>query len=176
MSALYSTETSAVYSGGLVYEYSEESSNYGLVQISGNSVKELPDFTALQSAYAGQQNPSGDGGYSSSGTPSTCPSASADWSVTDDSLPAIPSPAVKFMTQGAGTGVGLSGPGSQDAGTGSAGTATAGSGTVTATASPSGSAGKKSAASNVKAADFSTAHLVSGVVIVAFTFLGASLL
>ena len=31
--AIYSTEMSSVFSGGLVYEYSEEASNYGLVEL-----------------------------------------------------------------------------------------------------------------------------------------------
>ena len=53
-----------VYSGGLVYEYSEEGSKYGLVTIDGDDVTEGDDFTALKTAFAGTTNPSGDGGYS----------------------------------------------------------------------------------------------------------------
>ncbi|KAI9838172.1 MAG: beta-glucanosyltransferase [Thelocarpon superellum] len=170
--ALYSTETSSVYSGGLVYEYSQEASGYGLVQINGNQVEELEDFKALQSAYARQSNPSGDGGYNANGQPSQCPPASSDWDVTSDALPAIPSPAEKYMTQGAGQGVGLSGPGSQDAGTESASTATAGSGQVTAT----GTAGKKNGAGHLSPVEFSAAHVVCGLVVVASMMFGTVLL
>ena len=38
--SIYSSDMSAVYSGGLVYEYSEEENGYGLVTIDGSSVTE----------------------------------------------------------------------------------------------------------------------------------------
>jgi hypothetical protein len=61
VAALYNTEMTSVYSGGLVYEYSEEGSGYGLVNISSSgTVTEGHDFTALQSALKGTANPSGD--------------------------------------------------------------------------------------------------------------------
>src|SRR5438876_2880652 len=107
---------SPVFSGGLVYEYSEEGSKYGLVTIKGDSIIENDDFKALKEAYAATSNPSGDGKYKANGSPSKCPPASADWNVNTDALPSIPVPAQKFMTSGAGTGPGLSGPGSQTAG------------------------------------------------------------
>ena len=93
VAALYNAEMTFVYSGGLVYEYSQEASNYGLVTISGSSVTERADFTALQTAFAGTSNPSGDGGYNSTGGASGCPAQSSTWNVTSDALPAIPSAA-----------------------------------------------------------------------------------
>lgn len=49
---LYSFEMGDVFSGGLVYEYSQESNNYGLVEIQENGdVKVLPDFKALKSQF-----------------------------------------------------------------------------------------------------------------------------
>ena len=149
VSALYNTEMTGVFSGGLVYEYSQEGNGYGLVTISGDTVTPNSDFTYLQSAYANQANPTGNGGAMTTSAVSTCPTESADWEVANDDLPAIPAAAEKFMTDGAGTGPGLNGTGSQDAGTSeneSTGTASAGSGTVTETASPS-STSKKSDAS-----------------------------
>lgn len=86
-----------VYSGGLVYEYSEEGNDYGLVKISGNAVTEKSDFQALQQELS-KNMPSGDGGYKSDGTPSTCPAKSTTWEVTEftgDQLPAMPSDAVE---------------------------------------------------------------------------------
>jgi 1,3-beta-glucanosyltransferase GAS5 len=148
VSALYSTEMTSVFSGGLVYEYSEEGNGYGLVTISGTTVTPNSQFTDLQTAYANATNPSGNGGASTSGSASTCPSANQNWTPTNDNLPAIPSAAEKLMNTGAGTAPGMNGPGSQDAGTSdneSTGTATAGSGTVTSTASAGASgSGKKS--------------------------------
>ena len=58
--ALYSTDMSAVFSGGLVYEYSQEASNYGLVEIDGNSITTDTDFDNLKKQYADTKNPSGD--------------------------------------------------------------------------------------------------------------------
>ncbi|TVY53706.1 1,3-beta-glucanosyltransferase gel1 [Lachnellula cervina] len=167
VSALYSTEMTSVFSGGLVYEYSEEGNNYGLVTISGTAVTITDQFTDLQNAYANATNPSGNGGASTSTAASTCPSANENWTPKDDSLPAIPSAAEKLMKTGAGTAPGLSGAGSQDAGssdTESTGTATAGSGTVSSTASASGSSStKKSDGAMVAALDTKAFSVVMAV-------------
>jgi len=94
--ALYNAdEMTSVYSGGLVYEYSEEGNGFGLVTINGDSVTEDADFGALQRALAGTPDPSGDGNYNSTGGSSGCPAQSATWNVTNDSLPAIPDDAAK---------------------------------------------------------------------------------
>ena len=52
--AIYSTEMSSVFSGGLVYEYSEEASNYGLVELKGDSVTN-DDFDNLKSQFENQE-------------------------------------------------------------------------------------------------------------------------
>jgi len=163
-------------------KYSQEASNYGLVTINGNSVTERPDFTALQTAYAGTSNPSGDGGYNQTGGASGCPAPDLpNWDVTNDALPAIPAPAEKYMTQGAGKGPGLTGAGSQNAGTGSTGTATPGSGaaTGTPTAVSSGSSSSSThtgAASSVHAPEYGMAPFVCGLVVIVSTLFGATLL
>lgn len=166
-----------VYSGGLVYEYSEEGSKYGLVTISGDSVTEKDDFTALKSAFQGTTNPTGDGGYSSTNKASDCPAQSSTWNVTSDNLPAIPSDAAKLMKSGAGKPAGLTGAGSQNAGGTSTGTATAGSGSVTAVATGSSSATstKKSNAGN-SLAPMDKSPMVLGALIASLTFVGAALL
>jgi hypothetical protein len=85
----------AVYSGGLVYEYSEEGSDYGLVEIkSATEVEEGPDYKALKSALAGTKPPSGDGGYNAQAGAQECPPQSSTWNVTTDALPAIPKKAL----------------------------------------------------------------------------------
>ena len=179
VASLYGTNMTPVFSGGLVYEYSEEGSHFGLVNVSGSSVTEGQDFTALQSAFKNTPAPTGDGGYKSSGSPSQCPSFSTDFAVQNDTLPAIPDGAKKYMTQGAGTGPGLAGSGSQDAGGASTGTATAGSGKVTATASSSGSSGsgtKASAAGALSVPALTSAPFVGALVIGLSAVLGACLL
>lgn len=180
--ALYGTDMTPVYSGGLVYEYSQEDSNYGLVEIDGNTVTERDDFKALKSAYAGTQNPSGDGGYKSSGSASTCPSKSDTWDVDmkDDQLPALPSGVSEMLKSGAGKGPGLSGDGSQDSGSSDVTLGNAADGAVTTgatTPSSSGSAsGSKGAASSVRVPEFSFAPLVCGAVIMVSSMFGGALL
>lgn len=170
--ALYSSSMTSVYSGGLVYEYSEEGSTYGIVKINADStVTELEDYTNLQKVFAANPVPTGDGGYSSTSTASTCPPKSNDWNITSDALPAIPSAAVAYMKTGAGTGVGLLGNGSQNAGGTSTGDATAGSGAVTATA-----ASTSKSAAGPALAPFDPAPFLVGAVTIGFSLLGAILL
>ncbi|KAH7385984.1 Glucanosyltransferase-domain-containing protein [Pyrenochaeta sp. MPI-SDFR-AT-0127] len=176
VAALYSTNMTGVYSGGLVYEYSQEESNYGLVEINGNSVTERSDFSALKSAFAGTKNPSGDGGYKSSGKASECPTKSNTWNVTmsTDQLPAFPEGASDLLKNGAGKGPGLSGDGSQSSGSHSTDLAGAADGAVTsggATATAS-----KGAAAALRFNEFSMAPLVCGAVVLVSSFLGGALI
>ena len=146
--ALFNSEMTGVYSGGLVYEYSQESNNYGLVEINGNNVTELPDFTAYQSALANATPPSGNGGYLANGAASACPPTGPAWSTNTTDLPQIPAGAVKFFSQGAGKGPGNDGStGSQTAGTPSTGwVADTANDTAAQSGSGSGGSGKKSGA------------------------------
>lgn len=117
--ALYSEKMTGVYSGGLVYEYSKEDGrNYGLVDIKGNTVKDLPDFKALAKAFEKTDNPQGDGGYNKTGGASGCPAyGGKDWNVKDDKLPSVPEKAERLFKEGAGKGHGFGGSSSQWAGT-----------------------------------------------------------
>lgn len=176
--SLYSDQMTSVYSGGLVYQYSEEGAGYGLVKISGNQVTEKDDFTALQQALNGQKPPQGDGGYKPDGAPSKCPADSNTWEVKDfsgEALPAMPEGAKKYMKNGAGKGPGLDGSGSQNAGGESTGTASAGSGTVTETNSASSSSSQGAAAS-LRPAEMGMAPFVISAVVVLSTLFGATLL
>jgi hypothetical protein len=146
-----------VYSGGLIYEYSYEKtinpktgSAYGIVDISGGSVKERPDFSALQKAFENTPLPTDNGGYSPTNKGSICPPENAAWKA-NHSMPGMPQGAVKYMTQGAGPGPGLkSGVNSQWKGTPFAGSWTsiaAGSGSSSSGgSSPSGTAKKSGGA------------------------------
>lgn len=170
VAALYNTEMTSVFSGGLVYEYSEEGNGYGLVTIDGDTVTPNAQFTALESAYSAQANPTGLGGATTTSAVSTCPTASSEWEPTNDDLPAIPAAAEVYMSTGAGTGPGLDGDGSQESGnssTESTGTASAGSGTVTETASASTT--KKSDGTRVPAFD---ARALSVVLVVMLGMVG----
>jgi len=140
VATLYSSQMTPVYSGGLVYEYSEEGTGYGLTTISGNTVKPKPDYAALKEALQKTPAPSGDGGYHTGNKPSQCPPKTGQWDVSSDLLPAIPEPAIKYMKDGAGKGPGLKGDGSQTAGTPSTGLAKQGSGSGTAAGQETGNA------------------------------------
>jgi hypothetical protein len=174
VASLYSTDMTAVYSGGLVYEYIEEGSKYGLVTVSGSTVTENADFAALVAAYKATPNPSGDGGYNATGGASNCPPKSANWQVSGDALPAIPSGAALLFKSGAGKGAGLTGLGSQNSGGTSTGTATPGSGSVAA--STNAATSTPNAAGSVTFGPMDkTPFIVSGLA-VAFTLVGAALL
>lgn len=167
----------AVYSGGLVYEYSVEGNGYGVVNISSDgTVVEGDQFDLLEKAFAGTANPTGDGGYNSTSAASECPVYSSTWNVTSDSLPSIPAKAAAYMKSGAGTGPGLTGKGSQTSGgdgVSSSGTASAGSGSATATATSTSSSSSKSAG---VALTFDKTPMILGFIVSSFTFIGACLL
>lgn len=172
---------SSVYSGGLVYEYTVEGDakqqKFGLVDVSGSTLKEQPDFATLQNIFAKTSDPSGDGGYKPSGSASQCPPRSDTFLVDNDNLPAMPQQAETYLKNGAGTGAGFSGSGSQDLGAEGTTTATAGSGKVTETASGAASSStKKGEAGHLRAPEMSFAPLVCGFVVFACSLLGATLL
>ncbi|KAH4016787.1 1,3-beta-glucanosyltransferase [Parastagonospora nodorum] len=151
IAALYSTNMTGVYSGGLAYEYTVEPNGYGIVEV-GSDGKITPndDFRRLKAAYEKTDNPTGDGNYKQSGSASECPKESDEWEVKGTALPALPKKAQAFMSSGAGTGKGLSGSGSHFAGEASDGTASAGSGAPTRT--PNGESAPSQQGSNTGAA------------------------
>jgi len=147
VASLYSTDMTAVYSGGLVYEYSQEASNYGLVDLTGGKLTELKDFATLQAAYAKTTAPSGDGGYKTSGTASTCPPINEpSWAVGTTLIPSMPSGAQKYLNDGAGAGPGLANKG---------GSQTSGA-KINFSAKTGGSAGTSNGASNSTSSGGST--------------------
>lgn len=168
--ALMSNDMTPVYSGGLVYEYSIEGNGFGMVKISGNSVVTEEDFDHYKSALSKYPTPTGDGGFTSTTNSVSCPTNDNDWLVTDTLLPAIPTGALKYMTEGAGTGPGLKGDGSQNAGGTSTGDADPGSGSSTGTPSSSANAAGGPAPPVDKAA-----FAVTGLVVL-FTLFGTMLL
>lgn len=179
----------AVYSGGLVYEYSNEVGNegYGLVQInSPTSVTEGSNFTTLMAKFQAYPLPAPDTPYHSGLPPLACPSKSSEWLVSNDQLPAIPAGAIQYMKNGAGPGVGFSGTGSQTAGTPSVGYASPNAGAVTTTygtgavavntGGPSSGTTSTGAAAAVRAPEFQFGVLYSGIVVVISSLLGAGLM
>jgi hypothetical protein len=111
-----STQMTGVFSGGCVYEWSQEVSDYGLVDLGTNgSITLLADYYNLKSEFAQTPMPSGDGDYKATGSASNCPGNSSDftgWAV----LPAIPSAAQGYINNGAGQALGYNGPSNQGLG------------------------------------------------------------
>ena len=178
VAALYSDKMTSVYSGGLVYEYTQEEANYGLVDIKGGKVEPRPDYDALKSAFSKTANPTGDGGYKTDGKASACPKKSDLWEVdmADDKLPAMPEGLDEYFKNGAGKGPGLEG-GSQDAGSEEEKLADAANGAVTSGSTSSSSASaSKGAAASLQPPPFSAAPLITGAVVLFSTLFGASLL
>jgi len=129
IASLYSTNMSAVYSGGLAYEYTVEPNGYGLVEVNDDGkIEPNDDFKRLKKAYTATKNPTGDGGFKTDSKASECPPEDDEWEVTSTLLPTIPEKAKAFMNNGAGKGVGLTGDGSHFAGEASKSTAAPGSG------------------------------------------------
>jgi hypothetical protein len=185
VAALYNTEMTVCYSGGLVYEYSQEGNGYGLVTINGGSVTPDKDFTALQAAYKKTPNPTGDGNYNPTSHSSTCPPQSNTWNVTSDNLPALPSAAANLMKNGAGKGAGLGGAGSQSAGSdaapsgsgGDSSSSSSSSGSSSSSSSGSSSSGTSGAKSaGVSVQPIGNAPFVIGFITLGCTLLGAALL
>lgn len=140
---LYSTDMTSVCSGGFVYEYSEEGSGYGVVEISGDKVTAKKNqVSLLTAALKDTPDPDGDGDVVTSGlVTQECPDQSDNWDTSPfegEDLPAMPSGAETYMEHGAGKPKGLKG-GSQDASGGSSATAGVDAGAVTTTY-PAGSA------------------------------------
>lgn len=113
----------SVYSGGLMYEYSLEDNDYGIVEIKSGKVEEQEEFDMFKAALKKYSMPTGDGGASKKSHSSDCPAKSSNWQVESNMIPEMPEEAQKYMDEGAGDGPGLDGSGSQTAG--DSGTATA---------------------------------------------------
>jgi hypothetical protein len=93
VASLYGSDMTAVYSGGLAYEYSEGGQGYGLVEVANGKVTEGDGFNYLKKAFANTPAPTGDGGYSATGAKSDCPAKSAHWVVEGDNIPVMPAKA-----------------------------------------------------------------------------------
>ncbi|KAH7367885.1 1,3-beta-glucanosyltransferase gel2 [Plectosphaerella cucumerina] len=102
---IYSDQMMGVFSGGLVYEYSQESHNYGLVQVFSNqSAHLLTDYNTLSEQYAKLNMTLVESGKPSATTPKppTCSSSLIKESIFNKNftLPAVPPGAQKLIDNG----------------------------------------------------------------------------
>lgn len=98
ITSLYSSDMTGVFSGGLVYEFTQEASKYGLVQVSddGKSVETLVDYDNLQKMYKATAAPTGDGGFQENLPAEKCPDQTSLWEASN-TLPDLPSAASVYM-------------------------------------------------------------------------------
>jgi hypothetical protein len=94
--ALYGTNMTGVFSGGIVYEYFQEENDYGLVSVSGSSISTMADFAAFSSQI---HKVAPTGVNSASYTPTntvgqSCPTAGATFSAVASPLPPVPNQSV----------------------------------------------------------------------------------
>lgn len=167
-----SSQMSSVYSGGLMYEYSVEENEFGVVTLKGDTVTKSKEYTLFKDALAKYKTPTGDGGASKTTHAAKCPPSDAAWKVDPSLVPAMPKEAEKYMKAGAGKGPGLEGDGSQNAG--DSGTATA---SVTGgQASATGKGGDEDNAGVSTHGSFDKAPLIVSGLAVFFTLFGTLLL
>jgi hypothetical protein len=107
--ALYSAPMNEVFSGGLIYEFTEEANNYGLVKVDGDNFTKMDDFDTYKKRLEDLKlSPTSKSSYkapSNSGT--TCPSGSS-WKASN-TLPPTPSiDACSCLTKSYGCAVGKS--------------------------------------------------------------------
>ncbi|KAH6891371.1 1,3-beta-glucanosyltransferase Gel1 [Thelonectria olida] len=136
--AMMSNKMDSVYSGGLMYEYTNETNNYGIVKIgSDDKVTTLSEYANFKTALANNPAPTGNGGAASTTHSQECPTSDSKWQVDPSLVPVMPNQAQKYFTKGAGDGAGLKGDGSQDQADSGTATASVTGGTAVATGSSS---------------------------------------
>ncbi|KAK2049849.1 glycolipid anchored surface protein [Colletotrichum somersetense] len=89
--ALYETEMTDVFSGGIVYMFHQEANDFGLVEIKDGQAKTMKNYDRLASRVLAA-NPTAIqmDSYEPSNSPAECPSAASNWEVQGDTLPPTP--------------------------------------------------------------------------------------
>lgn len=115
MEALMHRNMTGVYSGGLMYEYSVEENEFGIVTLDGDKeeIKSGSEYNNLKSAMSAYPAPTSNHPADSTTHAVDCPTSHSVWQVNPTLLPAMPKEAEKFFKDGAGDGYGLKGDGSQ---------------------------------------------------------------
>ncbi|KAM5352528.1 hypothetical protein ACJ41O_005250 [Fusarium nematophilum] len=149
LEALMSDDMTSVYSGGLMYEYSIEDNDFGIVTLSGDNVKPIKEYSLFKEALANNPAPTGDGGAAKTTHAVECPTSESVWQVDPSMVPEMPSEAEKYMEDGAGTGPGIKGKGSHFAADSGTATANATAGSSTSTGGAQASEDDDSAASSL---------------------------
>ncbi|OTA98323.1 carbohydrate-binding module family 43 protein [Hypoxylon sp. CI-4A] len=88
--ALYSSQMTDVFSGGIVYMFHEEENDYGLVKVKGDDATPMKNYKVLQSKLA-DVKPSSTSmdSYKPTNSPAACPAISKNWQAAE-ALPPTP--------------------------------------------------------------------------------------
>lgn len=172
---MMSEEMTSVYSGGLLYEYSNEENDYGVVELDDGKVEKLKEFALYGSILSKYPAPTGDGGAATTTHAVDCPTSASNWNVNPSEVPVMPVQAQKYMDDGAGKGPGLDGDGSQwDTDSGTATASTTG-GTASSTGSSDSSSEDDDDNAGVSVQAGMTPFVVTGLTLF-FTLFGTLLL
>ncbi|EEB06781.1 1,3-beta-glucanosyltransferase Gas2 [Schizosaccharomyces japonicus yFS275] len=105
VAALYGSNMTDVWSGGIVYEYTQETNGYGLINTtSSGEVVLTDDYKNLKKQWAAiKPTTVKKSSYKPSGTAPACPAVASNWEVTSKAFPVTPnatvcSNAVKKLT------------------------------------------------------------------------------
>ncbi|KAL2135258.1 hypothetical protein VTI74DRAFT_9243 [Chaetomium olivicolor] len=89
--ALYGKEMTDVFSGGIVYMYFEETNDYGLVTVKGNTASTMKNYDALKTKMASVSPTSTEmSAYQPTNSPAACPALSQNWRIKGENLPPTP--------------------------------------------------------------------------------------
>lgn len=91
VASIYGADMTSVWSGGVVYEFTQENNNYGLVKLANGQAELLSDYDNLQKALA-KVNPQGVNmdAYTDVRQAPSCPQMSENWKASTK-LPPTPS-------------------------------------------------------------------------------------
>ena len=97
--AIFGEKMVDTWSGAIIYEWIQETNDYGLVEIKKGKITKLSDFDALKKQFAEVENPSGDGDYIAERKHSKCPKVEKGVWEAEEKLPALPKGAQKFLAE-----------------------------------------------------------------------------
>ncbi|KAM0344714.1 hypothetical protein ACHAPU_007309 [Fusarium lateritium] len=174
LGAMMSKDMTSVYSGGLMYEYSLEDNDYGIVTIKNGKVETEKEFDLFKSAIAKDPAPTGTGGAIKASHGVECPKSESVWQVDPSYLPEMPAQAEKYMKDGAGKGPGINGKGSHFATDSGTATASVAVGSSTSTGDSSASNDEDDDDSGAATLGFGALYVTAAAT--AFTLFGTLLL
>ncbi|KAJ5037232.1 uncharacterized protein L3040_007409 [Drepanopeziza brunnea f. sp. 'multigermtubi'] len=93
--AIYGSNMTEVFSGGIVYEFFQEENDYGLASVVGpSSISTLADYAPFSSRL-NAATPTGvnSASYSPTNSPNACPAVASTWAVSPSGLPPTPNQA-----------------------------------------------------------------------------------